>query len=389
MKIFSFNTILKTFSFLVLLGFNACIEEIEIDRDTENQFLVVEGLITDQKETQAIKLSRGFDLNEQGPFPVSGARVTVESSKGEIFIFNESDPGVYKSQNPFATTIGTTYHLNFEISGNSYKSLEVKAQDPTKIAAINSSKTKFREDTGVAILVSSSDVSGSYYKYEYEETYKIKSKYNLVLDVLLDENDSLVLVNKTKEEYICYNTRKSNEIILSDSESLESNDINHLVRFINMDNFILSYRYSILLRQLKITGEIYSYYQNLKELSEADNIFSQYQPGFLQGNIFPVDNQAENVIGVFGTASVDEKRHFFSYEDFFDLPENLRPTQYGICEPFTDDIEVLKDLIESGEFKYFDVNPLFPPIENLYLVNAQCVDCNYFGTNVKPEFWEE
>lgn len=387
MNIFDRKNLIKLISCFLVLIATSCVEEIEIDRKTEKSLLVVEGLITDQLEPQTIRLSRSYSFNEEGPFPVSGASVFVESSAGEQFHFKESEPGTYQSE-PFSTIAGVSYKLNLEVAGESYQSLDVKAQNDTRIDEIESIKTEYREKTGVAVLVSSTDESGAYYKYEYAETFQIKSRYRKSRDVLVDENDSLILVDKTREEYTCYNTQKSTRIILSDSEGLEANDIdNYLVRFISKDDYILSHRYSILVRQLKITSEIHSFYKSLKELSESENVFSQYQPGFLQGNIIPMGNQEENVIGVFGTASVDEKRHFFSYEDFFDTPETLRPTHYGPCDPFTEDIEVLKDLIEDGHVKFFDVQPVFPPIENLTVINARCVDCNFFGTNEKPDFW--
>ena len=91
------------------------------------------------------------------------------------------------------------------------------------------------------------------------------------------------------------------------------------------------------------------------------------------------------IIGFFTTAAVDEKRVFFSYEDYFDPIAQPRPSIYGPCEPFVPDRDLLRELVEEGQVELFAEDP-----PGVYVViTARCVNCNFFGTNVKPEFWIE
>ena len=386
-------SLLKNISFrplffaAIILLFNSCVEELELDSENFESILIVEGIITDEVKFQEVKISRSYRLDENGPSPVSNAEVVVRSSNGENIPFSETSPGVYISGIDFAARPGIEYTLEVSTANGVYESTTISGQESTQIDEVRTIKTNYRQDEGVAILVSSSDQNeGRFYKYEYEETYKIVSPYKKLWDLVVVGEDSLKVVDKTREEYICYNTLPSTEIILSGANELSENNIDdYLVKFIERDNFKMSYRYSMLVKQLRISADAHAFYETLKNLSEAENIFSQYQPGLLSGNIQPIDDNAEKVVGIFSAAAVDEARVFFSYIDYFDPEVYERASHINDCEPFTDNYEVLIELLEEGTVKFFTQEPPVPP--TYFVVSAPCVDCNYFGTNVKPEFW--
>ena len=373
---------------ILLLVFSSCVEELELNTEDFESILVIEGILTDREEFQEIKISRSYELEENGPLPVSNARVMVISSSGETYSFREDSVGVYTSQVRFNTRPGIEYTLEVTTENGSFQSSPVMGQEPTRIDDIKSMKAVVKEQTGVAILVSSSDENtGSYYKYEFEETYKIVSPYLKYNDLIINESGEFEVVAKIEEEYICYNTLPSREIVLSSTTELTENNINdYLVNFISKEDFKLAYRYSILVKQLKISADAHAFYTTLKNLSESENIFSQYQPGFLNGNIQPIDNSGEKVIGYFTTASTDEKRLFFSYTDYFDPITDPRPSHYGPCDsPFVPERELLRELVENNQVELFQEDP-----PGTYIViEARCVNCNFFGTNVQPDFWIE
>ncbi|MCH4822283.1 DUF4249 domain-containing protein [Gramella lutea] len=371
-----------------MLFLNSCVDEIELDSQNFESYLVIEGIITDQEEFQEIKLTRSYDLEDNEPSVVGNASVEVNSSNGATFRFERNSDGVYISETPFSAQPGIEYVLEITTPEGTYESSAAIGQEPTLIDNISSTLTEIREETGVAILVSSSDENqGSYYKYEFEETYKIVSRYRILNDLIINEEDEFEVVPKANEEYICYNTLPSQELVLSNTADLTGSNINnYLVRFLSKEDSKLAHRYSILVKQLKISAEAHAFYTTLKNLSESENIFSQYQPGFLDGNIQSVTNSGERVIGFFTTAAVDEQRLFFSYTDYFDPIEEPRPQHYGPCEPFTpEDRNYLRELVESNQVELFGEDP--PGVYSV--IAARCVNCNYFGTNVQPEFWTE
>lgn len=372
----------------LLSSLSSCVDEIELASENFESILVIEGIITDQEEVQEIKISRSYRLEDNEPAPVNNASVSVSSSEGDTFTFELDTAGIYLSQLPFSTKPGVEYTLEVNTANGSYQSVTVVGQEQTLIDNIRSTEAQLREETGVAILVSSSDDdSGAYYKYEFEETFKIVSRYRILNDLIINEEGDFEVVPKANEEYICYNTLPSQEIVLSSTTELSENNINdYLVRFISKEDSKLAYRYSILVKQLKISAEAHDFYSTLKNLSESENLFSQFQPGFLDGNIQSIADNQEKVIGFFTTAAVDEQRLFFSYTDYFDPIEDPRPEHYGPCEPFTpEDRNYLRELVETNQVELFGEDP--PGVYSV--IAARCVNCNYFGTNVQPEFWTE
>ncbi|MFD0977596.1 DUF4249 domain-containing protein [Salinimicrobium gaetbulicola] len=382
---FKSNFILFILGVLII----SCTEEIPLKSENFESILVVEGIITNQEKYQEIKLSRSYKLEENGPSPVSNAIVRIVSESGKIFNFIEDSSGQYRSEKPFRTLTNESYVLEIETNNGNYSSSSVKAVEETKIENIRSIKSTIRGEDGVAILVSSADESSNnYYKYEYEETYKIVSYYKKDLDLIINEEGEFEVVPKAREETICYNTEKSRSLVLSSTENLEQTSLsNYLVTFIPKTDSKLAHRYSILVKQLRLNPDIFDIYQTLKNLSESDNLFSQYQPGFLNGNIFSETNENEKVIGIFTTAAVDSKRLFFSYTDYFDTITDPRPDHYGPCalEYYTLPDDLLREAILNNQVELFYEDPP----GNFVVIDPRCVDCNYFGTNIKPDFWEE
>ena len=167
------------------------------------------------------------------------------------------------------------------------------------------------------------------------------------------------------------------------------------VQFINRDNFIISHRYSILIKQHVLSREAYSFYEKLQEFSGSESLFSQSQPGFIKGNIFSEDGKNERVVGIFNISSVSEKREFFNYVDFF--PEEELPPFVDDCRQtnllFTtlDDRFRLIELIKSNSISFsgFIFSPEFGTVIGVIHTPRKCGDCNELGSNVAPDFWEE
>lgn len=380
MNVYSLKPIGISLVFLCLIS---CVEPIEINTNEFESILVVEGIITDEEKHQTINLSRSYKLEEDGPAPVSDAIVKVVNSNGESFDFSETSAGVYKSLTEFRVEYGVGYTLQIETNSGYYESTSVTTNSETNINTVGSLRTTVNDTEGVAITVDNSADDQSYYKFEYEETYEIRSPYEKFWELIINEEDEIERIPKEEQDYICYVTENSEDIVLSNTGGLSENALDgFLVRFISRNDYALSYRYSILVKQLEISPEAYSYYETLQNLSETENIFSQYQPGFLSGNILNTEENDEPVIGFFTTAAVDEQRHFFSFSDYFD-PASSRASHTGDCNPFIPSPQDLRTYIEEGAVELFLEEP--GPI--YVVIRASCVDCTYLGSNERPEFW--
>ena len=323
---------------------------------------------------------------------VNDANVSVISSNGEVYNFTPVGDGKYNSINPFKARIGETYQLEISTGDDVYES------SPEEISGSSILDSLYVERKignnglpGAAIQVSNTSDNLNFYKYAFEETYKIVSPFKRQEDLILDENNNFQIIPKVKEEETCYNTLPSTNIIIANTEDVADNSYSGLlINFLNFRNPKIFQRYSILVKQLNISREAFNYFQTISELAENGNVFSQKQPGYLQGNLSSLKKTDSNrkVIGMFSVASVDSKRLFFNYTDIFDIDE--RPDLFRNCTKSRPPSNLLKEYIKNNAVKFLERTP-YPADQyggGPYLVvNTFCMDCTVYGTNIKPEFW--
>ncbi|MGB5405100.1 MAG: DUF4249 domain-containing protein [Robiginitalea sp.] len=413
--------------FLVFSG--SCIDEVPVESLEPVGFslddvLVVDARITNENKRQRVLLSRPTALSaDSSAAGVPGASVTVSSSQGSTFQFEESDSGSYVSTQPFAAIEGVEYTLEIELAdGQQYLSAPASRGPESTIDRIYAQRELSNLGVdGISIYVDSSnpDPQADRYRYEYEETYKIiapnwtASEFEILQDFsLINEGiyPDVRLVPRAQEERVCYNTVASTEILLSNGLEAETEELRgNLIRFLGNDNPVISHRYSILVRQYLQSPEAYSFYTSLRNFSSSDNVFNQIQPGLLEGNIEAVNDADAIVLGYFEVTSVTETRFFFNYEDFYPgeplppyfetvncdriypprlvNPERDGPSPPDECGP----AEGLTELIEQEIVEYYITNSEPPGLcEGPYFVTQRaCGDCTALGSNIVPDFWEE
>lgn len=108
-----------------LLLLNSCEKKVKWKlKNSQEQFLIVNGIITNEFKNQTINLSLSYsDLNGSATY-VSGANVSV-SNGNTVFRFVEDSEteGIYVSENKFSGVINNTYTLSI-----SYKNKDYSAQ---------------------------------------------------------------------------------------------------------------------------------------------------------------------------------------------------------------------------------------------------------------------
>ena len=287
--------------------------------------------------------------------------------------------------------------------GRSYTTQPTQLTNTSQIDNIYASRVI--DDLGnenLSIFVDSFDPSSNskYYRYVYEETYKIIApkwnEYDLVV-TSNPPNYTIGKVPRTREERVCYKTINSNSIIQTETNGFTEDRVTKFpVRVLSKDNTIISHRYSILVKQYVQSLDAFTFYKTLANLSGSENLFSQNQPGFFNGNVFSVDDPNEMVVGFFELSSVSSQRFYFNYQDFF--PNEPLPPYFDKCETFAPDNAVwaadpshLVNLILSGAVKYYgeNLNPDYTNPGPYLMVIPECGDCTRLGTNVKPDFWVE
>jgi hypothetical protein len=423
--------------FISILIFGACLDELEMETlhedGEQSAALVVEAVLTDEAITQKVYLSRSslrLDLETDtvynpyiplGSRPIesvdmeSGATVRVLGDNGAEYRFTEGEEGIYLSNQQFALEMGVSYTLEIQTgNGVEYESDPLIVQGRAQLTNVYAEKAiSDSGEEGIAIYVDSEPQQGNtqFYRYAYEETYKVVAPNWLPYDFELTEYDNSVappkynleIVERKVQNRICYNTVSSTTIEqLSTSGNPNSSISKHRVRFIGKDNFIISERYSILVQQQVQSADAYSFYETLKSFSQSDNIFSQIQPGAIYANVYRKDGTSENVLGYVEAVGVSDQRLFFNFDDFF-LEEELPEFPFN-CNPMTARIynpppppscpEDLLSRLENGTVTYFgnyseDLVPNAICPGPYLFVPRICGDCTLLGSNVEPDFWVE
>ncbi len=402
---------IKSFSYkafiCILILLSGCVEEFIPETIVFEDLLVVEATITDEFKFQEVKLSRTFQFEQELTFE-SEADVKIIDSNQNVYQFNETEPGKYISTNMFSIQPSISYTLKIITKNNrSYSSTSSQLPSNTaQITDVSYQRTTNSDGIdGIDILVDSFDpsINASYYRYEYEETYVIAPPFWSPHEaVILSDSPPFIVdfTQRTENERICFNTISSNSIVQTQTNGLMENRITKFpIRFIAQNASIIRDRYSILVKQHVQSLEAYTYYQTLSDFSNSESVFSENQPGFIEGNIFSEIDSNEKVIGFFEINSVSSKRLFFNYRDVF--PNENKPPFFAECidleSPLLTDANNLNfspliDQLNSGEYEIFDLNFEFftdelDPIRPFILINRECSDCTVFGTNVKPDFW--
>lgn len=391
----NYETTYKTFGvILMMVPFYGCIEEFQTEFVEFESALVVDASITNEFEKQTVLLSRTYEFGDEPSEGESNAQVWVTDDSNVRYEFEEVEKGLYKSTTSFAAESSKKYNLSITTDdGRTYSSTEESLEGNQALDSLYAARTVngFGEP-GIGIFVNTlvPNTDNGYYRYEYEETFKvIAPRWNAKeLEVIgTMEPYTYFLIPRPIEEQVCYPTNVSNRLILADTEEIEVNQLeNFMVKFIPQNDFKTTHRYSILVRQHVLSQRNHQFLETLNDFSSTESLFSETQPGFLEGNVTSTTDKNEKVLGYFDVVFVSERRIFFGYRDFF--PTERLPDYIDPCNE-TAPINGLADLVRWDLIKYIKEN------EGEFLggpfitVPQVCGDCTILGDSTVPEFWIE
>lgn len=382
--------------------------------------IVIEATITNELKKQEIKLSRTYKFEDEGPVFETGAVVSVTDDQGTVYGFDEEN-GSYFSASEFNAAPGRTYQLHVKTKdGKSYSSTAEKLTTETNLEDIAANVITKEGVLGVEIRAKSFDPSNSskYYRYEYDETYKVIAPKWIPNEAIPIPKNSgpapgdLFIQPRTKEARICYSTKKSDAIIVTNTNNLSEDRVDFQVRFIPSTDYIIANRYSILVKQYVQNLSAYNFYQTLSKISGSESLLSQTQPGFLAGNIKSDTDSSEKVIGFFDVSSYSSKRIFFNFTEIFptektpaypyDCPMELttatQKKEHQLLYCFSPNAipacfgNTVYARIFQGVSVYYGGYNSLGTIPNdgsitVEIYNTECGDCTSFSSNIKPLFW--
>ncbi len=383
--------------YFLLLVQTTCTEPFIIKTIDFDSVLVAESTVTDEIKRQAVKLSRTIGLEEFGLSAEQSADVTIEDSNANVFTFTyDVETQTYLSDIEFKAEANTQYTLKIKTSdGRGYTSNVVELPPMAQIEQVYTEFVSQNGKEGIQVFVDSDNATGAeHFRYEYEETYKVKLPANAKFDwEIVNYSDftqfgELELTPREwSDEEFCYPTDSSGGVVQTSTNDLGENRITRFpIRFIDAGNPVLRERYSILVRQYVQNIEAHTFYQTLKDLGSEESLLSQGQPGFVQGNIFSDAGPDEKVLGYFGAASVSSQRIYFDHKDFgLDLPRYFVECDWLVSNEIS-----FRELKRKLEFENYQIYSTDDIVEGPhYITQSECSKCTAFSTHIKPDFWED
>lgn len=371
----------KSFAFLLLVFLAGCKDKYDIAlHDTDQSLLVVEGVLAAGADSTLITISRTVKVNEAVKFnPVTGASLAVEDRSGFAVPLKEAGGGKYVNIQ-LGLVPGNEYRLRIRTSDNKeYLSDYVIAKQTPDIDSISWRK----ENDNMMVYANTHDASNStkYYKWDYDETWEIRSHYAATYEYTGGTN---IVYSPFLHNYRCWKYASSTTINIASSARLNSDVISEApIQLIPKGSEKLSVRYSILVRQQSLTKQAYDYFQLMKKNTESIGSIFDPLPSELKGNIHCISNPGEGVIGFITASSFSRKRIFITAAE----------AEWRFTEACGDVVKVKnnRDSIQLWVpgFLPWGAEEIVPGVPVYYYMSpAFCVDCTKRGGDLgMPAYW--
>jgi hypothetical protein len=372
------SKIYLTISF-ILLTISGCITPFLPETDEDPNLVVVEGLITDQREVNMVKLSRSMPLGKTATLrPLKGCIVSITDDVGNRFFLNESSTaGTYLTDSSiFRGIVGRKYTLHINTNNATethytYESLPIEMRAVPPIDSLFYEKVVIHEkdenhqlQEGSQVYLNAYDPKGdcNFYRWDYVETWKFQLPY--------------YVPNQT-----CWITNNSSDINIKNTSILSEDRVTRLpLKFISNETDRLEVRYSILVNQFSVSEDEFSYWEKLQNISENVGGLYDIVPSSIPGNIFCVEDPGEQVLGFFSVSAKASQRIY--------IDENFRglPNLYFECP--ADTLSYSDPILGLNSTVWVIIDE---PYEGYKVITYTkgCADCTVRGTTIKPDFWTD
>ncbi len=296
------------------LVLSSCIDEIRLDIDNDQQFLVVDGLIADSMQVYTIKVNYSAIIGvgtDDLKTPVTDASVQVLDDAGGSFAFEETAPGVYTRL--MQGEVGKAYHVEVKttdgktvLSRPSILKKAPKLLTPSfkVIQQITVSQTGRNVYNNRLQMEMNTDISGMaerpYLRWRTMGEYEFGEDYPGILD-----------------RKICYikNNLDFNNIKVFDTNELVGNSLTNEPFLLTKYDYRFFFQYCFHSFQYSISKEEYEYWLAVRSIVNIDGSLFDPPPGTVNGNLYNPDDPESPILGYFSVAGVSYNRTFKNATD--------------------------------------------------------------------------
>lgn len=252
---------------IIIFLFSSCEKIIDIDLNTQDPQIVIEGNITNQPGPYSVTLTQTVNFDESNNFPgVSGALVIISDNSGNSETLTESFSGVY-STSEMQGTIGRNYTIKVTTNGKEYTATS-NMPAPVSIDTLTVVTENTPKGNDKTIYVNFTDPAGiaNYYRF-------IKIINGITLTTIFVEDDLLQDGNTINQPLLARG---------QDETSIKTGD-------------------TVTVRLQSIDKKVYDYFRTLLQLSGGGMINQSSSPAN------PLTNFNNEALGCFNANAVTSK----------------------------------------------------------------------------------
>jgi hypothetical protein len=332
---------------LLLLLAESCVEPFVIPPVEYERSLVVDGIITDQPQSNFVKLNYSSRVNtnlgdKEG---VANAVVTLHDNEGNTEAFKEVfvGTGLYLPTNTaMRGTVGKSYYITIKVNGKDYVS---KPSQLFASGTISDVYGKFEEnvanfadptapqDAIRIYLNSKADPSSqtSYFRWRWLGAYYVKTYPDLRTKIIPPKilipdpvPCSGKVYNNGNLEVVfpcacceCYITDIPSTVNLSNNQYVAATEFNDmLIATLPYNSTRFYFNYKIRVEQLSLDEVSYEYWNLVKKQQESRSDLFQPNTIRIVGNVTCITDPKERVLGLFSACGLSQV--------VYEIPKTLR-----------------------------------------------------------------
>lgn len=371
----------------LLLLHTSCVEHFEPVLEETQEVLAISGMISDSPGRHIVTVSKSSPYRFPEFQGLEYCIVNVTDQDGNMIHYSEEGGGVYSAEFP-----------------DSF--LEVG--DAASLFVLTPDNREYR--SAFDTILPCPELDSVYWELQYTETSdpeKSRPGVQFYLDMSGSPADARNMIWRVKETweywaslfgnkimwgigrvedyrsneiFKCWKSFPPDQLYMGSTRNLTVNEMRRVaLNYVSNETDRLSVTYSLQVQQQSLTQGAYEYWQRINEQAAESGGMYEKQPASVPGNIYPVDETGELVLGYFYASQVKEQRIYIHNNNLFDFYIPHIDCEYQPMSSFW----------SQGGIRY----PVYIYSEGPFMPSwwgpSECFDCRIQGGDtIRPENWE-
>ncbi len=302
----------KNILHILFVFLTGCISSYNLEHDTNENLLVVDGKITQENTQHELTLRRSTATSSTDYNAVTGARISLYDDMGNSEMYYEFEKGKYLFEGSVLERVPSrSYYLEIQLPDERiYRSL------PQIMPEIVKPDKLYFELEEIEEISDLENIIIKRYLNLYINTPVLKDNQGYHFIWRMDHAYSFAELqcSPLKTPLTCYITRKliNDNLKIFTSEDLSGGELRdfRVGSIAILPNWEFFEKHFFNVAQHSITKEAYIYWETVKKVAQSTGSIFDTPPGPINGNIYNVNDPDERVLGFFEVSAVDTIRTY-------------------------------------------------------------------------------